>query len=429
MNSDDFKDNYDTEEMDQFLSAMENWTAPPPPPQLQEQAPQIPPIQIQQSADVEMLETSPAFANKKSGVAEFEIRACVMCSKKKIRCDLTMRPCRPCVENGTEAECLEDASVVRRACEICRKTKRSCDKSRPCGRCAAKGLGDQCHSFIPKAFRTNSVRVDMRLDSNGMNPVFRQDSPLNKLARSVSSNSSNGPNNADIADHFLLANSITLFNVTANFTILYDFVMKTATPEMIFNALSCSEKRFDCFLQCISSFLTSSATLRFFLFLLGIVSKTVDPMTIVEKVNVEERINRIGKFTSTLAKGQTNGSALSRINDWSLPGFSMNRARLSASEQEIITAFVDTFQASLPADQSSATPALFVNKNHFDSLNKVKTLQVYINKQAENLMGYSLDELTALLSAREWRDTVWITNMTESWFDPAIHGIAPAIFK
>jgi hypothetical protein len=462
-----------------------------------------------------------------------EIRACMPCSKRKIKCDMMIRPCTPCVDNGLVDECLQDANVARRSCIPCRRAKRSCDKNRPCGRCVLKHLEDQCRSFVPPAYQSmshhssvassrsssgaafdasagsahlehKSAFIQVKSESSSSHhqfhlhhsrpglfgggvPAFGSGLQLqdNKLimGQSASSSSSLGSTKVEVQNtdtpppphmtlvtpvepdqipqepelNYLMDNSVLFFNIRKHFQALYDKVLADVTPEIVLSALSTSPGKLSAFCRCLSGVLTPQVTTRFFLFLLGLVSKNFSPAQVAAEINIENCLSIINSFSANLVKGQTNSSPLLKNGHWSLPGLSPFTAEFSQGEIATINDFISKFEVvydqfhsniqvtSLAALKSHfPVPALFINKvvslktedgvgmlssSSSSSQTEYKVAQVYINSAAEHLGGYALNELVQLMVAREWRDYVWLSQQSPETQDPSKFGLAPGIFR
>ncbi|CEP02476.1 Zn(2)-C6 fungal-type domain-containing protein [Plasmodiophora brassicae] len=88
--------------------------------------------------------------------------ACLPCSQAKARCD-EQRPCGRCLARGMEDQCVSRVvrprqtrarsdHVPNRACAACRHAKVSCTSPLPCSRCVRLGCDSQC-AYPPSRFR------------------------------------------------------------------------------------------------------------------------------------------------------------------------------------------------------------------------------------------------------------------------------------
>eukprot|EP00475_Leptophrys_vorax_P043903 TRINITY_DN859_c0_g1_i1.p1 TRINITY_DN859_c0_g1~~TRINITY_DN859_c0_g1_i1.p1 ORF type:complete len:358 (+),score=57.75 TRINITY_DN859_c0_g1_i1:1517-2590(+) len=314
--------------------------------------------------------TTAALQTTQSSLA-VEPRACPNCVRRRVRCELGVRPCANCSKDPElSQECLQDAAVLKYACFPCKKHRRKCDKKRPCTRCV------QLHYMcVPYTTKETEIQSLYDVDKDGK-----------FMLRTMPS--------ANVESHPILSIPPCFWNSKEMLCFAQDFV-QNVSPMQLYDSLHAPDARLQFFISALGHVLRRSDLLVLLNYVVDIVQWSFEGMDLEElRASLLKRAGEIPKrleFTPDKP-----------IVDIKPAG------DLGANGSKSIAHCLEEFEAfwSVNFDSSgSCGPAW--TWLEFDK-NIGKTYSFVELERVETYCGSSVEDLVEMGALREKRDLEWL---------------------
>eukprot|EP00475_Leptophrys_vorax_P038050 TRINITY_DN6637_c0_g1_i1.p1 TRINITY_DN6637_c0_g1~~TRINITY_DN6637_c0_g1_i1.p1 ORF type:complete len:489 (+),score=87.26 TRINITY_DN6637_c0_g1_i1:24-1469(+) len=400
-------------------------------------------------------------------VMSCENRACPECVRTRSRCDLGIRPCRSCLSIDSEnvlRECILDAAVLVRACKECRDMRRSCDKKRPCTRCAKRNL--KCLPYIsnPKSKKSESSlgsavqivdsvhevlshylrpavgglmaaagEVEDNSSTSGVSTTTSvqessqgSDSLLMQIRRSIGSSVQlqlfRLLQEPQIYVHYVLSEPPAFWDTPATFEFARNMIMDMSPLVLYDSVTAVGMQKISFFFMSICQFLPPAIASTLFHLVFQILEESFPQMNPLARSILESKLR---SFSLQMLVTKTALERSFRPNE--VPKSENETPIFTELELLAIDGFVSSFQSKwlekyplIPAD----LPGVVVHKMDYSS----GQMQLFCNEKMAQLVGNSLADHLDVLHKREVRDRSWISTSTTT-ADRLVTGVFCTITK